>query len=68
MRQQRDAIVAELVKYGYIHTIVNYTDRENADLIVIGGGRIGFKERLSALGSITSKVVALTNRPILIVK
>ena len=51
-------------------TIVNYTDRENADLIVIGGGRIGFKERLSgsALGSITSKVVALTNRPILIVK
>ena len=51
-------------------TVVNYTDRENADLIVIGGGRIGFKERLSgsALGSITSKVVALTNRPILIVK
>jgi nucleotide-binding universal stress UspA family protein len=51
-------------------TIVRYADRENADLIVIGGGRVGFKERLSgsALGSITSKVVALTNRPILIVK
>ena len=28
-------------------TIVHYTDRENADLIVIGGGRIGLKERFS---------------------
>jgi nucleotide-binding universal stress UspA family protein len=51
-------------------TIVHFTDRENADLIVIGGGRIGLKERLSgsALGSTTSKVLALTRRPILIVK
>ena len=51
-------------------TIVNYADRENADLIVIGGGRIGVKERLSgsALGSTTSKILALTKRPILIVK
>jgi nucleotide-binding universal stress UspA family protein len=51
-------------------TIVRYTDRENADLIVIGGGRIGLKERLSgsALGSTTTKVLNQTKRPILIVK
>ena len=51
-------------------TIVRYTDRENADLIVIGGGRTGLKERFtgSALGSTTSKVLNQTKRPILIVK
>jgi nucleotide-binding universal stress UspA family protein len=47
-------------------TIVDYAERENADLIVIGGGKTGLKERL--LGSISSKVVAQTKRPILIVK
>ncbi|HEY9387903.1 MAG TPA: universal stress protein [Nitrososphaeraceae archaeon] len=47
-------------------TIVHYTERENADLIVIGGGKTGLKERI--LGSTTSKVVAQTKRPILIVK
>jgi nucleotide-binding universal stress UspA family protein len=47
-------------------TIVDYAERENADLIVIGGGKTGLKERL--LGTISSKVVAQTKRPILIVK
>jgi nucleotide-binding universal stress UspA family protein len=66
--QLRTALVIDSTEIA--DTIVHYTDRENADLIVIGGGRIGFKERVSgsALGSTTSKVVALTKRPILIVK
>lgn len=51
-------------------TIVRYTEREKADLIVIGGGKTGLRERFvgSTLGSTTSKVVAETKRPILIVK
>jgi nucleotide-binding universal stress UspA family protein len=66
--QLRTALVIDSTEIA--DTIVHYADRENADLIVIGGGRIGFKERLSgsALGSTTSKVIALTKRPILIVK
>ena len=46
--------------------IVNYAERENVDLIVIGGGKSGLKERL--LGSTTSRVATQTKRPILIVK
>ena len=46
--------------------IVNYAERENVDLIVIGGGKSGLKERL--LGSTTSHVATQTKRPILIVK
>ena len=47
--------------------IVNYADRENVDLIVIGEeGKSGFKERLH--GSTASHVAAQTKRPILIVK
>jgi nucleotide-binding universal stress UspA family protein len=47
-------------------TIVNYAQRENVDLIVIGGGKSGLKERL--LGSITSRVATQTKCPLLIVK
>ena len=46
--------------------IVNYAERENVDLIVIGNGKSGLKKRL--LGSITSRVATQTKRPILIVK
>lgn len=47
--------------------IVNHAERENVDLIVIGGEeKIGLKQRLH--GSISSKVVAQTKRPILIVR
>jgi nucleotide-binding universal stress UspA family protein len=46
--------------------IVNYADRENVDLIVIGGGKSGLKQRL--LGSPTSHVATQTKRPILIVR
>ncbi|MFZ0895627.1 MAG: universal stress protein [Candidatus Nitrosopolaris sp.] len=46
--------------------IVDYAERENVDLIVIGGGKSGLKERL--LGSITSRVATQIKRPILIVK
>jgi nucleotide-binding universal stress UspA family protein len=46
--------------------IVDYVERENVDLIVIGGGKSGLKERL--LGSITSREATRTKRPILIVK
>jgi nucleotide-binding universal stress UspA family protein len=46
--------------------IVNYADRENVDLVVIGGGKSGLKERL--LGSTTSRVATQIKRPILIVK
>jgi nucleotide-binding universal stress UspA family protein len=46
--------------------IVNHADRENVDLIVIGGGKSGLKQRL--LGSTTSHVATQTKRPILIVK
>jgi nucleotide-binding universal stress UspA family protein len=46
--------------------IVDYAERESVDLIVIGGGKSGLKERL--LGSITSRVATQTKRPILIVK
>ena len=46
--------------------IVNYADRENVDLIVIGGGKSGLKQRL--LGSTTSRVATQIKRPILIVK
>ena len=34
--------------------IVDYAERENVDLIVIGGGKSGLKERL--LGSTTSRI------------
>jgi nucleotide-binding universal stress UspA family protein len=47
-------------------TIVDYADRENVDLIVIGGGKSGLKERL--LGSTTSRVVSQIKRPILVAK
>jgi len=46
--------------------IVNYAERENVDLIVIGNGKSGLKERL--LGSTTSHVATQTKRSILIVK
>ena len=45
--------------------IVNYAERENVDLVVIGGGKSGLKERL--LGSTTSRVATQIKRPILIV-
>ena len=47
-------------------TIVDYADRENVDLIVIGGGKSRLKERL--LGSITSRVASQIKRPILVAK
>ena len=47
-------------------TIVDYAERENVNLIVIGGGKSGLKERL--LGSTTSRIATQTKRPILIVK
>ena len=46
--------------------IVDYAERENVDLIVIGGGKSGLKKRL--LGSTTSRVATHAKRPILIVK
>src|SRR5215469_16032039 len=46
--------------------IVNFAERENVDLIVIGNGKSGLKERL--LGSTTSYIASQTKRPILIVK
>lgn len=46
--------------------IVNYAERENVDLIVMGGGKSGLKERL--LGSTTSRLATQTKCPILIVK
>ena len=46
--------------------IVDYAERENVDLIVIGGGKSGLKQRL--LGSTTSHLATQTKRPILIVK
>ena len=47
-------------------TIVDYADRENADLIVIGGGKSGLKERV--LGYTTSRVACQIKRPILVTK
>jgi nucleotide-binding universal stress UspA family protein len=47
-------------------TIVDYAGRENVDLIVIGGGKSGLKERL--LGSTTSRVATQTKCHTLIVK
>ena len=47
-------------------TIVDYADRENVDLIVIGGGKSRLKERL--LGSTTSRVASQIKRPILVAK
>ena len=47
-------------------TIVDYADRENVDLIVIGGGKSGLKERV--LGSTTSRVAGQIKRPILVTK
>ncbi len=46
--------------------IVNYAERENVDLVVIGRGKSGLKVRL--LGSTTSRVATQIKRPILIVK
>lgn len=47
-------------------TIVDYADRENVDLIVIGGGKSRLKERV--LGSTTSRVASQIKRPILVAK
>jgi nucleotide-binding universal stress UspA family protein len=47
--------------------IVDYTERENVDLIVIGTrGRTGFKKML--LGSVASDVVTYAHCPVLVVK
>jgi nucleotide-binding universal stress UspA family protein len=46
--------------------IVDYAERENVDLIVIGGGKYGLKERVH--GCTTSHVATHTKRPVLIVK
>ena len=47
--------------------IVNYADRENVDLVVIGDeGKSGLERRLH--GSIASHIAAQTKRPLLIVK
>lgn len=46
-------------------TIVD-ADRENVDLIVIGGGKSRLKERL--LGSTTSRVASQIKGPILVAK
>jgi nucleotide-binding universal stress UspA family protein len=47
--------------------IVNYADRENVDLIVIGDeGKSGLERRLH--GSTASRIAAQTKRPLLIVK
>jgi len=46
--------------------IVGYADRKIVDLIVIGDGKSGLKERL--LGSTTSRVATQTKRPILAAK
>src|ERR687892_1774081 len=48
-------------------SIVDYAERENVDLIVIGTrGRTGFKKML--LGSVASDVVTYAHCPVLIVK
>jgi nucleotide-binding universal stress UspA family protein len=47
-------------------TIVDYSDRENVDLIVIGRGKSSLKERV--LGSTTSRVASQIRRPILVAK
>jgi nucleotide-binding universal stress UspA family protein len=48
-------------------TIVDYAERENVDLIVIGTrGRSGFKKML--LGSVASGVVTYAGCPVLVVK
>jgi nucleotide-binding universal stress UspA family protein len=47
--------------------IVDYAERENVDLIVIGSrGRTGFKKML--LGSVASDVVTYAHCPVLVVK
>ena len=47
--------------------IVNYADRENVDLIVIGEkGKSGFMEKVH--GSTASHIAAQTKRPLLIVR
>ena len=47
--------------------IVDYAERENIDLIVIGSrGRSGFKKML--LGSVASDVVTFAHCPVLVVK
>src|SRR5215831_16461806 len=46
--------------------IVNCAERENVDLIVIGNGKSGLKQRL--LGSTSSHIASQTKHPILIVK
>ena len=48
-------------------SIVDYAERENVDLIVIGSrGRTGFKKML--LGSVASDVVTYAHCPVLVVK
>ena len=48
-------------------SIVDYAERENVDLIVIGTrGRTGFKKML--LGSVASDVVTYAHCPVIVVK
>ena len=48
-------------------TIVDYAERENIDLIVIGTrGRTGIKQLL--LGSVASDVVTYAHCPVMVVK
>jgi nucleotide-binding universal stress UspA family protein len=48
-------------------SIVDYAERENVDLIVIGSrGRTGFKKML--LGSVASDVVTYAHCPVMVVK
>lgn len=50
-----------------VGAIVDYAERENVDLIIIGSrGRTGFKKML--LGSVASDVVTYAHCPVLVVK
>lgn len=50
-----------------VHNIVNYAEKENVDLIVIGTkGRSGFKKQL--LGSVALGVVTYAHCPVIVVR
>lgn len=50
-----------------VHNIVNYAEKENVDLIVVGTkGRSGFKKQL--LGSVALGVVTYAHCPVIVVR
>ena len=50
------------------NTIIEYADKRNVDMIVMGSNGLGSRVRRIYLGSVTTKVLHTTNKPVLVIQ